>query len=250
VIWDPLTEARRIIDAAERREVPARLVGGLAIRLRAGDALAAPLRRDYADIDLAVLKKERARLADLLAQLGYEGNERFNAMHVERMVFYKDERHVDVFAGEFRMCHTVPLAGRITRDPVSIPLAELLLTKLQVVALNHKDLVDIAALLSTHDLGQEDGELINLDRVAEVCASDWGLWRTATRTLKHAEATLDGLQLDADDRERVGTRLRHVAERLKREPKSRRWRRRALVGERVRWYSEPEEIEHRDEHRR
>ena len=51
------------------------------------------------------------------------------------MIFYDrpNGRHIDLFVGSFRMCHELPLADRLDRDSPTLPLAELLLTKLQVV---------------------------------------------------------------------------------------------------------------------
>ena len=39
-------------------------------------------------------------------------------------------------------------------------------------------------------------------------------------------------------------RLRQIVERLESAPKSRKWKLRARVGDRVRWHEEPEGLEH------
>lgn len=242
--WDTLEQASGVVAAAEAERIGMRLLGGAAVNLRAGQPLPSSLRRPYEDVDVAVTKSSKGAAAELLCRLGFEPAERFNAMNAQRMVFYFGEEHLDVFVGEFRMCHAIPLQDRLLTDPVSIPLAELLLTKLQVVKANQKDLVDIAAILLTHELGENDGEQINLQRVTQLCGADWGLWRTSMRTLETFGASLDGLGLSPSEGDRVRARADRVAAALTESPKSLRWKSRARVGDRLRWYEEPEEIDH------
>jgi len=127
-------------------------------------------------------------------------------------------------------------------DDRTIPLAELLLTKLQVFELTHKDLNDIATLLNGHDVGDADGETINGDFVAKLTADDWGLWRTVKMNLERVREQIDSLSLDAAARARVLERADAVWERIEREPKSRKWRVRDRVGDRKRWYEVPDEV--------
>jgi hypothetical protein len=167
----------------------------------------------------------------------------FNALHgQERLLFFDEEhdRQVDVFVGAFSMCHKIQLDERLTVDPISIPLAELLLTKLQVVELNEKDIRDTLALLHDHPVGDTDGDVLNGARVAELCAVDWGLWRTITQNLNVCRAFADSY--DVPDRAILDERLDELLERIDREPKARGWKLRARIGDRKRWYELPEEV--------
>ena len=83
----------------------------------------------------------------------------------------------------FKMCHELPLGERLDVDAPTIPLAELFLTKAQIVQLNEKDLLDLLALLADHPVGEGNGESINADRIAKLCGADWGLAKTVTLTL-------------------------------------------------------------------
>ena len=119
--------------------VPLRLLGGVAIRLRAAAEPPAAFARSYADLDFVTGKRTAATAATFFRGEGYVPHVAFNALHGgERLLFFDEEhdRQVDVFVGAFAMCHRVPLDARLEVDPVSIPLAELLLTKLQVIELN------------------------------------------------------------------------------------------------------------------
>jgi hypothetical protein len=240
---DVVAEARRILARAEAEQVPLRLLGGVAIKLRAPGELPTAFARSYADLDFVTTKRGVGRATDLLRTEGYAPHTAFNALHGgERLLFFDDDngRQVDVFVGAFSMCHRIPLDGRIEVDPVSIPLAELLLTKLQVVQLNEKDVRDALALLHDHPVGDEDGESVNGARVAELCAADWGLWRTITQNLIACRGFADAY--DVPDPSTLDERLDALLERIETEPKSRAWKMRSKIGDRKRWYDLPEEV--------
>jgi hypothetical protein len=229
-----------VLAAAEREHVTLRLLGGVAVRLRSR-ALPPALTREYKDLDFATTKKASGDAQKLLRRLGYEPHVGFNAMNSrERLLFFDEPnaRQVDVFVGSFRMCHEIPLEKRIGVDAHTVPLAELLLTKLQIIELNEKDVRDAVALLLEHEVGDDDSGL-NSARVAALCAEDWGLWRTITRNLESVQQHLGGYDVD---REVVSKRLAHLQERIEEAPKSRGWRLRGKVGERKRWYELPEEV--------
>src|SRR5437764_9252274 len=161
-------EADRILAAAGRADVPLRLIGGLAVLFHA-ESLHPALVRTYKDIDLATTKGQGRKVADLMAGLGYTPAKEFNALNGNRRLLFSDvtnERQVDVFVGTFEMCHVIPISDRIALDTKTIPLAELLLTKLQVVELNEKDLTDIVALLHHHDVAEHDDDAVNAAFVA------------------------------------------------------------------------------------
>jgi hypothetical protein len=165
----------------------------------------------------------------------------FNAMNArERLLFFDDAhgRQVDVFVSSFRMCHEIPLENRLEVDDDTVPLAELLLTKLQIIQVNEKDIRDTVAILSEHEVTDDDSGL-NGARVAQLCAQDWGLWRTITNNLRDVAVHLEAYEVD---RGQVARRLEAIQQRIDVADKSRGWRLRAKVGERKRWYELPEEV--------
>jgi hypothetical protein len=136
------------------------------------------------------------------------------------------------------MCHEIPLERRLAADGDTVPLAELVLTKLQIIQLNEKDVRDAVALFAEHDVTDDDAG-INGTRVAELCADDWGLWRTITRNLESVAGHLESYDVDRD---LVSTRLAGLQVWIETAPKSRGWKLRDKVGERKRWYELPEEV--------
>lgn len=201
------------------------------------------LPRAPKDIDLATLPRAGAAAARHLEAHGYVADRMFNALRGSRRQRFRDVvngRDLDVFVGEFSMCHSVPIANRMDRHPYTLPLAELLLTKLQIVKLGARDRRDIYSLCFHHELG-EGG--IESDVIAAACADDWGLWRTCSGTIERCRSDLESVGLEPAARELLDARLRHLRGEIDTRPRSRRWRRRAIIGERVRWYAEPEEEE-------
>jgi hypothetical protein len=241
---DIVAEAQRLLSAAEAENVPLRLIGGVAIHLHS-EAMHPALARTYGDIDVATVKGEGRAVADLITELGYEAARQFNALHGARRMLFHDrpnDRKLDVFVGSFELCHSIPITARIDVEPRTIPLAELLLTKLQVIELNDKDLRDAVALLHGHEVGDHDREAINAEVIAALTADDWGLWRTTQLNFERVRAGLATVGLDPAAQRLVLDRVDALWERIELEPKSRRWRLRARVGDRKRWYDVPDEV--------
>ena len=243
---DIVLEANRLLEAAATSDVPVRLVGGLAVRMHVGAEPVIP--RAYKDIDLVTLKGRGKRVSEFMTGMGYEADRPFNATNGHRRLLYYDPPHgrqVDVFVGAFEMCHSIPITERIELHPSAVPLAELLLTKMQIVELNAKDQADILTILYHHDIAEGDGggDVVNGARVARLCASDWGLWRTSLLNVERTRNALVDSSLTEEQRGLVGERLERLWARIESEPKSTKWKMRNRVGDKVRWYEEPEEVD-------
>jgi hypothetical protein len=239
-------EGRRVLERAEAEGVTLRLLGGVAVLLRSPNGLAEPFRRAYHDLDFATSRDSAKECTSLLRELGYEPHVPFNALHGSERLLFLDEQHgrkADVFVGRFRMSHVIPLEGRLALEPLTVPLAELLLTKLQIAELNEKDVRDSVALLLGHPVEDEDGEAVNAVRIAELLSDDWGLWRTITGNLAVCRDHLGSYGLEEGETRLVAERIEALTARIEAEPKSRSWRLRARIGERKRWYETPEEDE-------
>jgi hypothetical protein len=244
ILEDIVAEGERLLGLGADAGVDLRLLGGVAIRLRAPE-LPPALRREYKDLDFAVPKGGGGPLDALLRDAGYTPHVSFNAMHArERALFFDDDhgRQVDVFIDSFRMCHAIPLSERLALEESTVPLAELLLTKLQIIELNEKDVRDTVLLLHGHAIEEGDDGAVNAARIASLCGSDWGLWRTITANLQRCRDHIGDYELPEPDRERIAARFDQLLDRVESEPKSRGWKLRARVGERKRWYDLPEEV--------
>jgi hypothetical protein len=245
ILEDIVSEGERLLGLASSEGVPLRLLGGVAVRLKAPDVPPA-LAREYKDIDFAVTKKGGGAADKLLRAAGYEPHVAFNAMHArERGLYYDDAngRQVDLFIEAFRMCHEIPLGKRLEVETDTVPLAELMLTTLQIIEVNEKDIRDTVLLFHGHPIADHDDGAVNGAHIAALCADDWGLWRTITANLERCRSHVGDYELPDADRERIEARFDELLQRIEAEPKSRGWRRRAKVGDKKRWYELPEEVE-------
>ena len=239
---DPVAEARRLIAAAAEQGLLLRTLGGVAVYLLAADGKPR-LPRRVKDIDVAVPRGSGRPAARLLEQAGYVGDQMFNALHGSRRLLFIDpahQRHLDVFVGEFSMCHEIPLTARLDRAPLTVPPEELLLSKLQIVEATANDQSDLYSLLVQYDILAGSGPL-EASFVAGLCARDWGLWRTCTASIDRLLANLESSPLDPGEAARVQARLEALRGYLEAEPKTMKWRLRSQVGDKVRWYQQPEE---------
>ena len=245
-VRDIVEETFRLVGAAAEQDVPLRLLGGLAIRLHLSDRSVHPaFDRGLKDIDFVTPRGEDRRAASFIESMGYEPNRTFNTMNAGRRALFYDaanKRQLDLFVGSFEMCHAIPIADRLDLEPVTIPLAELLLTKLQIVELNEKDQRDILALLLEHEVGDGDDEMINSAHIAQLCAADWGLWRTCKLNIERTREAVNSYGLAPAEHDLLSSRIEALWSAIESEPKTRRWKLRDRVGDRVRWYEEPDEV--------
>jgi len=244
---DPLTDAMRIAQGAHQAGIGLKLLGGLGVRVVCPD-YPPRLRRDQ-DMDFACLSKERKVVAAHLEQVGCQPDRRFNNLNGDRQMYFMapSGRPIDVMVDRLTMCHTLDFRPSFRKLPYTVDVVDLLLSKLQIVELNEKDARDIVQLLSCMPIAPAGaGVAIDADRFAAVLGADWGWWRTVTGNLDRLPALLaERPQLAQpgmpfNPAEQAAT-LRQLAETM---PKSMKWKMRAGIGDKVRWYELPEEVGH------
>jgi hypothetical protein len=240
---DPIEEATKIIENSQKRGIILRLLGGVAFRLRSPSALHMSLTRKYVDIDLIGLRKQGSNISSLFKEMGYVPRTTFNALNgASRMIFndLENERRVDVFLNTFEMCHKFDFSNRLKVDKITLPLCDLLLTKLQVYEITEREYKDMIAFLKDHTLSDSDEEeSINRAYIATLCGEDWGLYKTVSLNLARLEEALQGYLKDSEA-SLVRNRILDLKNAIEIAPKSFRWKVRARVGEKVRWYELPE----------
>ena len=259
---DPLDEALRVVHLADERKLLVRLMGGMAIRAHAPE-WPARTRRVAVDLDFATRSRDRSAFYELLADEGYTPDKRHNALFGGTQAYFVDvprNRPVDVLVDKLDMCHKLEFSDRLALSSPTLPLAELLLSKLQVVKINRKDVLDALVLLAEHPLGTDDGApdsrhglgSINLPRILSFTSNDWGWWRTVTGNLhtldQYLAADLTPEDLDLNNGRTIlfqpAAQIADLRTAIDEAPKSTRWRLRAKVGERASWYQDPEEMGH------
>ena len=129
-----------------------------------------------------------------MKDMGYECDLQTMAMSGKtRHIYYAGPvPMIDVFFDKLDYCHEVNYKDRLELDPYCVPLADIVLQKLQIVEINDKDLKDIEYLFITCEIGDDDTHKINQNYIAKRFADDWGFWYTATqlnleRVKKHCD---------------------------------------------------------------
>jgi hypothetical protein len=242
-------EVERVIDAADAAGATIRVLGSIGVALHCPDAkaLLPAFERTYADIDFAAYGRQARELGAALASLGYREDREVSITSEGRRAIFDHptapQVHLDVFFDELEFCHRIPLAGRLEGDRPTIPLAELLLSKLQIVKLNEKDVVDVILLLLDHELGDGDADVIDVRRLARLCAEEWGLWRTLTLNLEKVVAFAERYpQLHDGQRDRVRSSAAALKRAIDEVPKPLAWRLRDRVGDRRQWWTDVDEV--------
>jgi hypothetical protein len=244
---DPLPEATTLVRGAAEAGHRLKILGGLGVRVLCPDF--PPRLRAGQDIDLACLGKNRRKIADYLQSAGCEGDRRFNNLNGDRQMYFTapSGRPIDVMVDRLSMCHTLDFKSSFSSGSITLDPADLLLSKLQIVELNAKDAHDIFHLLSGVRVGPDSTRpFIDPDRFGAVLAADWGWWRTVTGSLAKLPDLLSSQPGLAPPYPRFDAltqakQLQEVAETV---PKGLKWKTRARVGDRVRWYELPEEVDH------
>lgn len=226
-----IRDSRRLVAEMAQQGVSLRLLGGVAIAIHCNRA--EEPHREFSDVDTVVGRRHVKALKQALAERGYLGDERFNALSGgDRLIFKGPGGKLDVFVDRFEMCHQIPLGARLELDAPTLTVTDLLLTKLQVVEMNSKDFADLVLLIESHEVKGGEGDQVNADYLRQLLGGDWGLWKTATLSLGKLRERAPQLE------DRIGE-----LEAATDGPRSFSWRFRARIGERSKWYEEPEEVE-------
>jgi hypothetical protein len=248
ILSDVREEAKRLSALCVEVGLSARLLGGLAIWLRCPSVHSGPFARTYQDMDFAVTSSDGTKFKALLVTQGYLPDQFFNGLHGATRLYFEEPAgrwSIDIVIDELAMSHKLDLRGRLDGPEPTVTLADLLLTKLQVWEINRKDLGDAVCLLADHALSEEDTDVegVSLPRLRTVLGRDWGFCHTFERNARKVAELWSQDQLPAPAHnvaEQIQTLLQVVDD----APKSRAWRLRSRVGERLRWYETPEEVRH------
>ncbi len=243
--WDAVEEAKKA-------NVTLRVLGATAFRihcpnnLRVHDALG----RALSDVDFMSYSKERSKIERLFTgPLKYEAVRAAvtPGLFVGRCIFIDKSGarpHVDVFLDRLEMNHVIDFKDRLEIDYPTIPLAELLLEKLQIVQINEKDIKDSIVLLLEHDVGEGDKETISMPRIVKMMVEDWGFYYTTTANFNRIKEFLPKYEvLKREQCSNVASKIDRLLEAIEKEPKSFRWKMRARLGPSKKWYTDVEEVE-------
>lgn len=235
-----------LIEAAEKENITMRLIGSTAIMHHAHEKkdLFKLMDRKLTDIDLMAYGRQRAEIIAFLEKMGYKSSHNF--LGSDRLIYEDDLLHIDVFFNNLSFCHPISFKGRLELDFPTIPLSDLLLEKMQIVKINHKDLVDSTIMIMEHDVGFgiKDPEIIDLQRIIDILKKDWGFYYTFTENLKKVLYFSKSYKNTVKEQDLLllEKRIINILSELEASNKSFFWKIRAMVGTRIKWYQEVEDV--------
>ncbi len=243
-------EAIELYEEAAAASITLRLIGSIAVKLRCeryAPYMVALGRRPVRDIDFFAYSKQERSVKQLFERRRYTLDpavRHSQEFGIKRLIYHHPDHllKVDIFLDELVMAHTVDLSGRLELDAPTVTLADLMLSKLQIHEITENDLIDAAILLAEHDLGSDSG--IELGRLTDVLGRDWGFYHSVLLNLDKLEEAIGRFAtLPPEAADRVRRRIGTMREAMDVAPKSRKWRLRARVGPRLRWYEEVDEVD-------
>jgi hypothetical protein len=242
-------EGPRLVREGTKRNVHMRLLGAIAFQYHCPkyNYLTAKLHRHLSDIDFAGYGSEKARMDKMMRELGYSDQPMISALFGQQRMIWDNKSnglHVDVFFDKLEMNHDISFKGRLEIEQTTIPLAEMLLEKLQIVHINEKDIVDSIMLLREHAIGTSAAsETIDGSYLAKLLASDWGFYYTATTNLKLVDERVKLYpELTDEDRADVSKKIHELLAIVDGQSKTFAWKLRAQVGPKTKWYKDVEDV--------
>lgn len=245
-----IDEAQDLVKSAREQKLEIRVMGGLAVYLHSLEhevlwkKLGRLGKKVFTDIDLVSYQKHRMKLIKFFKNREYEINQKLLYHYGKSRQIYYGETipMVEIFFDKLAMNHTISYKKRLEADPLTVPLAELLLQKLQMVRMNEKDIKDSIILIRAHEIGEDDDDRINRNVLGTCLGSDWGFYYTATENLKKVKDSLTTYSAVENSHAKIiEQRITELLAYLEEYPKTFRWKSRAVLGTKKKWYNEVDE---------
>jgi hypothetical protein len=269
---DAMNRAEELIMNAEKMRIPLRLMGSCSVYVHCPEYRNTLLhvrtdisQQPITDLDFVSYSRYQEGLEKILTESGCVNSIRTSKTGVQdgvpsqlgrggftqvtlgrefsRLIYIdqKTSTTIDVFLDKLAMCHTIDFKNRLEIDHPTIPLADILLEKMQIVEIAEKDVKDTIVLLLEHDIGDSDRETINDEYISRLLSRDWGFYYTVTTNLRNVRDKFLPLYEEHISNELaaiVRNRISGLLESIERVPKDLSWRMRAKIGTKRRWYQE------------
>jgi len=233
-----------ILKKCKEEEIEVRVMGGLAIFLKypGYEELSNKIREPFSDIDLITRQRDIEKIETLFGELGFEQNRNFKILFgYQRRIFYTPmDITVEVYLDDLHLCQELKISERLSLDYPTICATDLLLSKIQRVDLQDKDVFDILVLLANCGFSRKSCDNIDLEYISELCSKNWGWWKIFKINLKRLldyNRELFGNQGEGN----IDINLKQIGHAIDSKKKSIGWKLRNIIGEKIKWYSYVEE---------
>ncbi|MHA2406711.1 MAG: hypothetical protein ACXADB_08300 [Candidatus Hermodarchaeia archaeon] len=258
-----LKEATHIVDQAEENGLVIRILGALAIRMQTPHKLELHRNLDrlgegamsFTDIDIIGPKSQRRDIEKFFEKtLGFHVDRYALLAAKDRYIYHHSQKpyYVDVFLDCLDFSHKIEFARkkdhhRLVLDKPTITLADLVLEKTQIHAINEKDIKDLITLFAGHEVGimDKDPKTINEVYIGEILCDDWGFWYDATGNLRKVidfvKKYCDEGLIGRDECNLVVARVEELLLTIDNTSKTKNWEKRAKKGTKKQWWKDVEE---------
>jgi len=263
-----INEAMSIVEKANERNIIIRILGACAVYIHSRHT---PHSLDiydrikrfgeekplFTDLDLIAYSKQRKDIIRFFEEeLKFNYDKLMKAIFAHRRLIYfhpKGYYSADIFFDKLEFSHDIvfgstPGKGRLELDYPTISLADLVLEKVQIHNINLKDIVDLMVLFYNHEVHEKDyiKDYIDGKYIARVLADDWGFWYDAVSNLNKVKSFVskfyDENKLTIEEHNTIISRVNKLLKIIDKEPKTKRWEKRAKIGTSRPWYREVEEV--------
>jgi hypothetical protein len=258
-----IVDAKRIVEEAQKRKIPLRILGALAVRLHTLqlEKLHVALDRldgqpdQFTDVDLMGYSKQTSDIYKMFKELNFVVDKSVAAYFGKvRGIWYHPQNlyHIDVFYDKLPFSHNVdfgskPGQGRLELDYPTITLADIVLEKAQMHQIGEKDIKDVIVLLIGHEIGTTEKETVNINRICEPLKNDWCFYYefkiNMGKILEFAQKYNKESKLSNAELADVATKINKIMTHVEAEPKSKDWTKRAKSGNTKQWWTDVEEYE-------
>jgi hypothetical protein len=240
--------AKALIDGATEQKIELRTFGGIGVRTHCqglgGNALADRSYKNY-DLDLVADASRIPSVHRFMLGSGLDMAD-FGEYPGGEYRLYKWQRSgrtactIDIYFGRLRFNHEVPSPYFDKDNEYTVPITQLLLSKLAIVELNEKDKIDIVSILAEHQLGNSAGkEILQIPILRKVWCRGWKSWGTARTCLLNVRAVRDYVRSLSYAEELLGQvceKLDDLEKLILQRPKSLSWKARDVFGAKIAWY--------------
>ena len=212
--------AKELVSEAAQKNIVLRVLGGVAVYLTCPNLEThAKLQRTYNDVDFVAAQKDFDALTALFTSRGVT----LRTKEASRVVFDLKGVEIELLTPLFNDPHHIDFNKRLALSSPTLPLADLLLVKLQRKDFQEKDIQDAVALLVDHRVTRGESEdQIDREYIAKLGGKNWGLFTTVYDNTVLLEQILDKY-LEPEEAQLAWRRIELIQEDMDREPKSFPW---------------------------
>jgi hypothetical protein len=197
------------------------------------------------DIDLVVRHSDLPTLLSFLKRAGWIEDEWLRANSGGSRARFSQPNLsmpiLDVWVGKLRMAQTLDIEESMDLCEVSLPITDLVLSKLQIHHLTSKDALDLLALLNAFEFSGDPCRRLDSERISSIVYNSWGWYHSIEQSAREfvqfsqqmkSQSTIDELQSA-----NISKVLDSILDVSASTPKTVLWYLRRLIGHKIQWYA-------------